>query len=124
MRAIRIYGTGAATANNVASVVIPSAARLLGIQVGVMLDSITDNANAVMELSLASATEIAVNGSQQAVLEVRAYSNFVTSGLSHSSVNQYFPVDLSLRQGQYVYLHVTVGGTITYWFNGILWLTN
>lgn len=114
MPVLKLYGTGAATANAVAQVVIPSRGRLVGIQTAVRINSITDGAQVDLEVSVASAREIAVNGSQQCVCQVAVEGNFVTSGLAQSGVNQFFPVDVPVVQGQIVYLHALVAGTVTY----------
>jgi hypothetical protein len=75
---------------------------------------VTDNGTLALELSKASATEIAVNGAQQCLAEVRATSNFVTSGLAHTGINLVTPVDTKFNQGQILYLHAVIGGTLTY----------
>ncbi len=114
MRTLKLYATGSATGNNVANVVIPSAGRIRGIQVDVSADSITDNAQVDLEVSRASATEINVNGSQQCVCQVGLRNNFVTSGLAAAAVNVFFPVDVAVTQGQIIYLHAVIVGTVTY----------
>jgi len=118
----KLYGTAAATANGVASIIIPRRSRLVGIQWGCRFDNITDNASCVLELSLASATEIAVNNAQQCISECHFWSNFVTSGATNAGTNLFVPVDTSLEQGQNVYLHAVVSGTLTFYANAILWL--
>lgn len=120
MNTLKLYGTGSATANAVASVVIPTAGKLKGIQVCMWIDSITDNAQVNCEVSRASAREIAVNGAQQCVVEVSLAGNFVTSGLAQAGVNQFFPVDVPVTQGQIIYLHALVTGTATYNFTAII----
>lgn len=122
MQSIKLYGTASATANAVAQVVIPSSSRIVGVQVAFIVDSVTDNGNVSCELSKASAREIAVNGAQQCILEVCNFGNFLTSGLAFTGINQFFPVDVSMAQGQIVYLHATVSGTATFYFTGLLWL--
>jgi len=114
MKTLKLYATGSATGNAVAQVTIPSSGRIRGIQVAVSADSITDNAQASIEVSRASATEIAVNGSQQCVCQVEARNNFVTSGLSPIGINTFYPVDVQVAQGQIIYLHAVIVGTITY----------
>jgi hypothetical protein len=121
MRTLKLYATGAATGNGVASVVIPSAAALKGIQVAVRVNSITDGAQVNLEVSRASAREIAVNGAQQAILEVALEGNFVTSGLAQAGINQFFPVSVPVTQGQIIYLHALVAGTVVYDATFIIW---
>jgi len=113
---LKLYGTGSATANAVAQVIIPSKSRLRGALVCMWVDSITDNAQVNCEVSKASAREIAVNGSQQCILEVSSASNFVTSGLAQGAVNLFVPLDVDVIQGQIIYLHALVTGTATYNF--------
>lgn len=120
MATLKLYGTGSATANAVAQIIIPSKTRLKGIQVTMWVDSITDNAQVNCEVSKASAREIAVNGAQQCIAEVSIAGNFVTSGLAQFAVNQFFPIDVDVVQGQIVYLHALVTGTATYNFTALL----
>lgn len=114
MRTLKLYFTGTATANAVANVVIPSATRIKGVQYAVNIDCITDNGQVNLEVSRSSATEIAVNGAQQAIVQVSAWSNFVTSGLSQPVLCGFVPVDIPMVQGQIVYGHAVVGGTVLY----------
>lgn len=114
MRTLKLYGTGSATANGVASVTIPSAGTIRGVQCAVRMNSITDGAQLNIEVSRASAREVAVNGAQQCICEVVAEGNFVTSGLAQFGINQFFPTNVSVVQGQIIYLHALVGGTVVY----------
>jgi hypothetical protein len=118
----KLYGTASATANNVANVIIPTAGRIVGVQFAVRYNSITDGGQCDLEISLASAREIAINGSQQCVAQVAFESNFVTSGLAQTGVNLFFPVDQRVSQGQIVYLHCLVGGTIVFDATALLWI--
>lgn len=120
MYSVKLYGTGAATANAVANVIIPSRGKLRGIAVALWADSNTDNAQVNCEVSKASAREIAVNGAQQCVVEVGIGGNFVTSGLAQFGVNQFYPLDVDVVQGQIIYLHALVTGTLTYNFTGVI----
>lgn len=115
MPQLKLYGTGSATANNVANITIPNRTILKGVQVSVIFASITNGASLRLEVSRASATEIAINGSQQCVLEVGLYGNFVTSGLAQYGINEFFPLRVPVSQGQIVYLHAVVAGTLTYY---------
>lgn len=120
MPTLKLYGTGSATANAVAQIIIPSAGRIKGVQVCLWIDSVTDNAQVNCEISKASAREIAVNGAQQCVCEVSIAGNFATSGLAQFGVNQFFPVDVPVVQGQIIYLHALVTGTATYNFTAVV----
>lgn len=120
MPGIQLYATGSATATSVAQVTIPSAGRIAGAYVAFLLDAITDNAVVRLELSKVPTNQIAVNGALDPFLEVGQYANFVTSGLMVSGLNQFFPLNVSVRQGEIIYIHATVLGTATYYFNGIL----
>ena len=119
-----MYATGSATGNNVANLTIPSSTRLKGLQYAISIDSITDNAQIDLELSKSSATEIAVNGSQQCVGQVSLRNNLLTSGMGLYGHNQFVPVDVQFVQGQIIYLHAVVVGTITYYFTCLLWLSH
>lgn len=120
----KIYATGTADTNNAASVQVPSRCRLLGVQWALDADMVTDGASVIAEISLASTNEIAVNQAQQCVSEVRLFNNLATSGMTAVGVNTFFPVDLSLIQGQLVYLHFLVDGTVTFRGGAVLWLSN
>lgn len=120
MRTLQLYATGSATATSVAQVTMPTQGRILGIQVDFAIDSITDNAMVRLELSKVPTNQIATNGALDPFLELNLAGNFVTSGLSTSGINQFFPVEIPVRQGEIVYIHATVAGTATYYFNAIL----
>jgi len=119
----KLYATGSATANNAANIVVPTKGWLTQVQWCVKYDSITDNATAVLEISLASATEVAVNDAQQCISELAYASNFVTSGLVNGSIQLVVPVHVPLAQGQKIYLHAgLIAGTLTFTGGAILWL--
>lgn len=122
MRSIKLYATGSSSNNNVANVTIPTATRILGVAVDAYFNAVTDDAGATLEISQASANEIAVNGAQQSIIEIRSYTNLLTSGIGVNMVNIFFPVDVSVKQGQIIYFHANVVGTCTYTFTGLLWL--
>ena len=117
---IRLYGSGSATANGVAQIIIPSKTRLRGVQCATSLDCSTDNGMAIIEVSRSSSKEIQVNGSQQAIVEVQLYNNFVTSGMSAPNFNGFLPCDVSVNQGQIIYLHAVVTGTMNYYATFII----
>jgi len=118
----KLYATGSATANGVATITIPGASRLIGLQWAVNFDSITDNGIVVMEISAASATEIAVNEAQQSISQICYQSNFVTSGLVNGAVNLFVPVpSVPWAQGQRLYMHATVSGTAVFTGGAVLW---
>ena len=114
VRTLKLWATGSATANGAATVIIPSASTIRGVQVAVRINSITDGAQLNLEVSRSSSKEIAVNGAQQSVCEVCLESNFVTSGLAQQGINQFFPVAVPMTQGQILYLHALVAGTVIY----------
>lgn len=120
MPQIQLYATGSATATSVAQVTIPSAGRLTGVYLELLITSITASALVRVELSKVPTNQIAVNGALDPILEAGQAGNFVTSGLSTSGLNQFYPLNISCRQGEIIYLHVTVGGTATYYCNAIL----
>lgn len=123
MRTVQLYGTGSATATAAAQVTMPSAARIRGVQVSFLIDSITDGAVVRAELSKVPTNQVATNGALDPFLEVGMAGNFVTSGLAQTGICQFFPVDVPVRQGEIVYLHVTVAGTVTYFFNAVIHYT-
>lgn len=121
VRTLKLYGTGSATANAVAQVTLPQRLTLKGIQAAIRVNSITDGGQVDLELSRASASQIATNGALDSILTVSVEGNFVTSGLAQFGVNQFFPVDAPFDQGAILYLHATVGGTIVYTATFTLW---
>lgn len=121
MRTIQLYATGSATANAVAQIVIPSATTLKLCQVALMVDSVTDNASVRIDISKVPTTQVASNGAQDSFLQTVVLGNFVTSGLSQWGLNKTFPLSVQCRQGEIIYLHATVAGTIVYYWNGIFW---
>ncbi len=114
MRTLKLYGSGSSTGNAIAQVTIPSKGRIVGIQASVMMDQVADNSAGRAELSKSSASEIGVNGAQQCICEVGLYGNLVTSGLTGLGVNQFFPVDVPVDQGQIIYLHFSCTTTTIY----------
>lgn len=120
MNTLKLYGTGSATANAVAQIIIPNKTTIKGVQICLWIDSVTDNAQVNCEVSRASAREIAVNGSQQCIVEASIAGNFATSGLAQFAVNQFFPVNVPVVQGQIIYLHAVVTGTATYNFTAVV----
>lgn len=120
MDRIQLYATGSATATSVAQVTIPSAGRIVGIQFNIAVDSITDNGQVRLELSKVPTNQIGTNGALDPICEFGVFSNFVTSGLMHSSDVGFLPVSITCRQGEIIYLHATVAGTATYYANFIL----
>lgn len=121
MRCIKLYATGAATANAVAQITIPQRARLIGVTAAIGVDQVADNSNLALELSRASATELAVNGAQQCICAWRSFGNLATNGSPGVQINGFYPVDIPLDQGQIVYLHAVVT-TTTYYAELLLWL--
>lgn len=114
MRILKLYGTGSATANGVVTFTMPWATTIRMIQTAVRVDSVTDNAYLNLELSYSSAREIATNNAQQCVLELAWANNLLTSGMTASGINQWFPGQWTFKQGQFLYLHALVTGTLTY----------
>lgn len=119
MRTIQLYATGSATATSVAQITVPVGTKIRGVQLSVLLDSITDNGFVRLEFSKVPTNQIAVNGAFDPFLEVGAYSNFVTSGLSNGAQLTFIPLDVDCRAGEIIYVHATVSGTATYYVNAI-----
>ena len=109
----KIYASVAADTNNAANIIVPRRSTLVGVQWSLKVDAITDNAEMVAELGLASANEIAVNDAQLCISEVSQTFNFVTSGMFGGGVNLFVPTAIDFAQGQKIYYHVFITGTIT-----------
>lgn len=94
---------------------------LKGVYVMLAVDGITDNGFVRCEMSKVPTNQIGTNGALDPILEVGVYMNFATSGLAAGGpVNGFYPLSVPCRQGEIVYLHATVSGTATYYFNAIL----
>lgn len=114
MRTLQLYGAGSSTATSVANVTIPVSTTIKGVKVCLLIDSVTDNADVSLELSKVPTNQVGVNGAQDPFLQVGAYGNFATSGLSQTNTMQFIPLNVSCRSGEVIYLHATVTGTIAY----------
>lgn len=121
MQRIQLYATGSASGTSVAQVTIPSAGKIKGVIVDATFLSKTDGAVCRLEFSKVPTNQIATNGALDPFLEIGSTSNFVTSGLDQNAVNGFFPVDVDVRQGEIIYVHATVAGTVTYTVNAILY---
>lgn len=120
----KLYATGSATADAVSTITVPSASRILAVQWTINFDSITDNGIATVEFSAAPKTEIASASAQQCISEIRFQSNFVTSGLSVGGLNLWVPIPMvPCSQGQLLYMHVVISGTVTYTGGAVVWFT-
>lgn len=117
MRTIQLYGTGAATANAVAQVTIPTSGKLRGAKITLTADSVTDNSHVRIEFSKAPASQIAVNGALDPFLNCGLFIN--GTQVAPNGVNGFYPLDVDVRQGEIIYLHVLVAGTLTYFANVI-----
>ena len=117
----KIYVTGTASGDAVATLIVPSSTRLMMVQWAWKYDINTDNAYVILELSVASAKEIGTNNAQQCISETAVYSNFVTSGLAQGAINLVVPVNVPFKQGQNLYLHALVSGTVGYSGGAVLW---
>lgn len=120
VRTLQLYATASATTTSVAQVTMPTASTIRGVQVSFLMDSITDGAFVRLELSKVPSNQIGTNGAIDPFFEVGMTGNFVTSGLAQNGLSQFFPLDVPVRQGEIIYLHCTVAGTATFYFNGIL----
>jgi len=117
----KMYVTGSASGNGIVTLLVPTAATIVAILWAARFNSITDGAQVNLELSLASASEIGLNGAQQCVSEIAWESNFVTSGLSQNAVNMFVPVRQSMRQGQLLYMHALVAGTVVHTTSALIY---
>lgn len=118
MRRLQLYGTGAATANAVAQVVIPTSGRIRGIQVSLIADSVTDNSQVRIEFSKAATSQIGVNNALDPLGQVGIFIN--GTQVAPNGVNVFLPLDEPIRQGEIVYLHALVAGTLTYLANAVI----
>lgn len=114
MRTIQLYGAGSATATSVANITIPVSTTIKGVKVCLLIDNVTDNGDVSLEVSKVPTNQIGVNGAIDPFLQVGASANFATSGLAQTLTGTFIPLNVSCRQGEILYLHATVTGTIAY----------
>jgi hypothetical protein len=119
MRTLQLYGAGSATATSVAQVTIPASTTIKGVKVCLLVDSVTDNADVSLELSKVPTNQVGVNGAVDPFLQVGASGNFATSGLAQTLSGTFIPLAVPCRQGEIIYLHATVTGTLGYKANFI-----
>lgn len=103
--------TGAQT-----SIQISRAGRLVGALVTLTLDSIVDNAENLLQLSLVSSPpEILAADQSQQLSQVLGVvwnqSNFATSGLTSGGTTLYVPMDEPVAVGQFLYAYHELLGT-------------
>lgn len=123
MNSLKLYGTGSASANAVANVQMPSRATIRGVQWAVTFGASTTTGDKIrLEVSRASATEMAVNGAQQCISEVCMVVTSATAvGFAWNGQNLFVPVNVAVLQGQLIYLHAALTGTPTYFATALLW---
>lgn len=120
MRSIQIYATGAATANDVAHVTIPTAGRIKGAQVSLVIDGTADNTRSDIEVSKVPVSQINTNSAQDAFLHVSNYVNNSANGTTIGGVNVFFPLDVEVRAGEIIYMHAYCNAATGYVANVIL----
>lgn len=118
MRTLQLYATGAATATSVANVTVPVATTIKGAYVTLVGDATADNSTVRIELSKVPTNQIGVNGAQDPFLEFGTYLNVGAAGAYPMSLNTFYPLDVSCRQGEIIYIHANVT-TTTYYVNVI-----
>lgn len=115
MRIYRLYLTGNSSTNNAANVQILQNTRIKSVRWNIAFDSITDGAHAYLEASLQGSAQAASNNTVGVFSAIRAYSNFVTSGLAVWSGFKQDMLDCPARQGDLIYINtVLVSGTIAW----------
>ena len=119
MRNLQLYATGSATGTSVANVTVPAATTIKGVLINLVATSITAGAIVRLSFSKVPTNQIATNGAQDPFLEVGLSNNFVTSGMNALNLTRFYPISVSCRQGELIYVHATVAGTITYYVNAI-----
>lgn len=124
-RPYRLYGTGAGSANDVATIDIPRRGRIKGIQWSVALtgaDALDDGFH--IEVSMTGAEEIRLNDARQSLLVVTTVQSFLTSGGGGSYDNGFVPMDFDIEEGDRVHLHAVLVGSAgpTYFAHFTLWL--
>lgn len=121
MNTLQLYGGLAATGSAIAQVVIPSKTKIRAIQYAIAFVCKTDAVNVDLELSKIPTSQITINGAKDPFFHFSASSNFVTSGLAQPGWTAFVPLDVDCRQGEIIYLHALIVGTVTVRFNGLLY---
>lgn len=110
-----IYGTGSASANAINYIDITKAGTLYCVTWAVAFDCPIDNGNLALELSFSSVAQLATNDVLGVISQYRQFANFTTSGASMGGPPLVIPnIRVPLRNGDRIYLHSVIGGTLTH----------
>lgn len=113
MRTYHLAATITGTGANQCSVLIQRSGRIKSVRWGIAIDAATDNAALAVELNSGATSQIATHEGPNVIDGVRAHTNFTTSGLTLSSINVQRLLDYPVGQGERIYLHAVVGGTLS-----------
>lgn len=112
MRVLRLHsGSVAASSDNVVNLVIPKNGRIRSIRWTGYSDVITDNATLRLQLSLNAASQMSVNNTVGVIDMLQRFHNGTAGTLTN--LEKQVLVDIPVAQGETVYLHANIGGTIT-----------
>jgi hypothetical protein len=113
MRTYKLYsGNVNATASNITSTQILRNGIIKRIRWALSVDSVTDNAELAMELSVNPVSQVGLATIQGAFDEIRWAGNFATSGLAQGGVNATRDLDFPVGAGEFMYLNAYVAGTL------------
>jgi hypothetical protein len=114
MRTYKLYtGNISASASNLTQTQILRTGRIKAIRHGLSVDSVTDNAELAVEISINPISQIGVGTIQGAIDEIRWQGNFATSGLAQGGINMQRALDFPIGAGEFLYINVYVVGTLS-----------
>lgn len=114
MRTYKCYAAAqTATAANILNFTPIKAGRIKSVRWNLLFTSITAASWVAFELSFFPTSQWSTNAAQLIIDELTVNSNFVTSGLAQVPFGRQTFVDVPVGMGEKIYVHLTVGGTIS-----------
>lgn len=112
MEIIGMYGTTAATANNIANIPVPRRGKIRGLQYSVYADLDADGEAAAWELSLLPVFQSTTNNTRNLIATFRVGATDVAgAGLVENSINGFVPLNIDVDPLQILYMNAVLAGT-------------
>lgn len=115
MRTYKIYGTGAAAADNVTNLLVAKSGRIKSIRWDVAIDQVADNSRCTLELSLRSNSQAVTSDTTGDISVIQAFGNLTTSGTIAGRAAKQELVDIPIAASERIYLHAALITTSTYY---------
>lgn len=116
-RIYKLYATGTATTNALANLIIQRPALITAVSWVVAVSAGTVGNRVELELSFASTGQLATNDTIGPISGHNVSALLTTSGVEQGSSFCHSGLAIPASQGDRLYLHCTVGGTITFVVN-------